>query len=253
MRKGLFEFKDKVAVVTGGSKGIGLSIAKGLLEFGAEVWLLDTDVVAGEQAVHDLGSKTHFYQLDVTDPAAVKVCAEQVAKESGHIDMLVNCAGISCITPAFEAEDDEWRLIMDVNLNGTFWCCREFGRQMAKQQSGSIVNMGSMSGDIVNRPQAATAYITSKAGVHLMTKSLACEWVKDGIRVNALAPGYIATDMTLQMRSRPELFDEWMNCTPMKRCGEPDEVANAALFLVSDAASYITGTILAVDGGYTAW
>ncbi|HEJ9096982.1 TPA: SDR family NAD(P)-dependent oxidoreductase [Serratia odorifera] len=253
MHKSLFDFNDKVAVVTGGSKGIGLSIAKGLLEFGAEVWLLDTDSATGEQAVCELGSKTHFYQLDVTDPAAVKVCAETVAKESGRIDVLVNCAGIARITSAFEAEDEEWRLVMDVNLNGTFWCCREFGRQMAKHRCGSIVNMGSMSGDIVNRPQAATAYITSKAGVHLMTKSLACEWVKDGIRVNALAPGYIATDMTLQMRSRPELFNEWMNCTPMHRCGEPEEVANAALFLASDAASYITGTVLSVDGGYTAW
>ena len=162
--------------------------------------------------------------------------------------------GIARITPALETPDDEWRLIMDINVNGVFWCSRAFGRHMVEARRGSIVNLGSMSGLIVNRPQsAAAAYVASKAAVHMMTKALACEWATAGVRVNALAPGYIATDMTLQMRARPDLFNTWLEMTPMGRCGEPAEVASAAVFLASDAASYITGTILSVDGGYTSW
>ena len=124
---------------------------------------------------------------------------------------------------------------------------------MVERGQGSIVNLGSMSGLIVNRPQSAAAYIASKAAVHMLTKALACEWAGHGVRVNALAPGYIATDMTLAMRAQPQLFDTWMRMTPLHRCGEPSEVASAALFLASDASSYVTGSILSVDGGYTAW
>ncbi|MBH3470586.1 SDR family NAD(P)-dependent oxidoreductase [Pseudomonas putida] len=253
MYKSKFDFTGKVAVITGGARGIGFAVAEALTEFGATVWLLDLDPQVGDAAASQLGSKAHFYRLDITDSAAVKTCAEDIAARSGRVDVLVNCAGISKITPPFEVSDDDWRRMMEVNVNGNFWCCREFARIMAKQKSGSIVNLGSMSGEIVNRPQSGTAYIASKAAVHMMTKSLACEWVNDGIRVNALAPGYIATDMTLQARSNPELFDKWLDCTPMNRCGDPAEVASAALFLASDAASYITGAILSVDGGYTAW
>lgn len=179
--------------------------------------------------------------------------ADRIAERHGRIDILVNSAGIARITPALDTSDDEWRLIMDVNVNGVFWCCRAFGRHMVAAGRGSVVNLGSMSGLIVNRPQSAAAYIASKAAVHMMTKALACEWAKTGVRVNALALGYIATDMTLQMRARPELFETWMDMTPMGRCGEPSEVASAAVFLASDAASYVTGSILSVDGGYTAW
>ena len=180
--------------------------------------------------------------------------AAGIERDVGPVAVLVCAAGIAISgVPAEATSDVQWRQVIDVNLNGVFWSCRAFGRAMLERGRGAIVAIGSMSGLIVNRPQSATPYIASKAAVHMMTKSLACEWAKDGVRVNALAPGYIATDMTLQMRARPELFDTWLDMTPMGRCGEPVEVATAAVFLASDAASYVTGAILSVDGGYTAW
>lgn len=242
--------------MTGGARGIGLETAKALSRAGADVVLLDLDEAAAQRAANEIvetGGSVSGYALDVTNPASVTMVADRIVKERDRVDILINNAGIARITPALETSDEEWRLIMDVNVNGVFWCSRAFGRHMVDAKRGSIVNLGSMSGLIVNRPQAAAAYIASKAAVHMLTKALACEWAQVGVRVNALAPGYIATDMTLQMRARPELFDKWMDMTPMARCGEPSEVASAAVFLASDASSYITGSILSVDGGYTAW
>jgi galactitol 2-dehydrogenase (L-tagatose-forming) len=169
--------------------------------------------------------------------------------EQGKVDILVNSAGIARLNSAVETPDDEWRAVMDVNINGVFWCCRAFGRHMIAQRSGSIVNLGSMSGLIVNRPQTAASYIASKGAVHLLTT----EWAKSGVRVNALAPGYVATEMTLKIRERPELFNVWLDMTPMGRIGEPFEIATAVVYLASAASSYITGAILSIDGGYTAW
>ena len=253
MYKDKQDLSGRIAVVTGGSGGIGLEIGRALSEFGAHVILADLQETVAVKAAASLPKAGEGRQLDVTNPSEVADCAGAVLAKHGRIDILVNSAGIARITPALEADDAEWRLVMDINLNGTFWCAREFGRIMVAQGRGSIINLGSMSGTIVNRPQAATAYIASKAAVHMMTKSLACEWAHANVRVNALAPGYIATEMTLSMRARPELFSAWMRDTPMDRCGEPHEVASAALFLASDAASYVTGAIIEVDGGYTAW
>jgi NAD(P)-dependent dehydrogenase (short-subunit alcohol dehydrogenase family) len=171
----------------------------------------------------------------------------------GQIDVLVNNAGTANNPTALECSDETYRRLMALNLDAVFFCCREFGRHMTAAGRGAIVNIGSMSGIIANRPQPQAHYNTSKAGVHMLTKSLACEWAKLGVRVNAVAPGYIATDMTLRGRSKPEWFGCWTDMTPMGRCGEPKEVAAAVLFLASDAASYITGSVLSVDGGYTAW
>jgi NAD(P)-dependent dehydrogenase (short-subunit alcohol dehydrogenase family) len=253
MYKEKFDLSGRVAVVTGGAGGIGLEIGRALSECGAYVILADLSETAAVEAAASLSSSAEGRRLDVTRPVEVAELAKTIAARCGGVDILVNSAGIARITPALEADDEEWRLIMDVNLNGTFWCAREFGRLMVARGKGSIINLGSMSGSIVNRPQAATAYIASKAAVHMLTKSLACEWVGSNVRVNALAPGYIATEMTLQMRARPELFGAWLRDTPMGRCGEPHEVASAALFLASDAASYVTGSVIEVDGGYTAW
>ncbi|TIV37391.1 MAG: SDR family oxidoreductase, partial [Mesorhizobium sp.] len=191
--------------------------------------------------------------LNVTDPQAVEATATAVAADFGQVDILVNSAGIARLNTALDTPDEEWRLVMDVNVNGVYWASRAFGRSMVDRKKGSIVNLGSMSGLIINRPQTAPSYMVSKGAVHMMTKALAVEWAKSGVRVNALAPGYVGTDMTLKMRERPELFNTWIDMTPMGRLGTPQEIASAILFLASPASSYVTGAILSIDGGYTAW
>ncbi|MGE0237594.1 MAG: SDR family NAD(P)-dependent oxidoreductase [Parvibaculaceae bacterium] len=248
---------DTVSVVTGGASGIGLETARALAVCGSTIILLDRDedsLTQAEAALRDAGVAVGAVRrLDVTDPAAVTAMADRLSEEFGAVDVLVNSAGIARLNGGLDTPDDEWRLVMDVNVNGTFWCCRAFGRHMVARRKGSIVNLGSMSGLIVNRPQTAPSYMASKGAVHQLTKALGAEWAKSGVRVNALAPGYVATDMTLKMRERPELFNVWLDMTPMGRCGEPSEIAAAALFLASAASSYITGSILSIDGGYTAW
>jgi NAD(P)-dependent dehydrogenase (short-subunit alcohol dehydrogenase family) len=149
--------------------------------------------------------------------------------------------------------DEHWRNVIDVNLNGLFWCCRAFGRPMLAAGRGSIVNIGSMSGYIVNKPQPQAQYNASKAGVHHLTKSLAAEWGARGVRVNAVAPTYINTPMTAYAKQNKAMFDTWMSSTPMGRMGEVDEIAAVVLFLASDAASLMTGSIVVADGGYTCW
>jgi NAD(P)-dependent dehydrogenase (short-subunit alcohol dehydrogenase family) len=201
----------------------------------------------------ETGVNAAYAVLDVTDPTAITKAADAIVAEQGKVDILVNTAGIARLNSAVETPDDEWRAVIDVNINGVFWCCRAFGRHMIAQRSGSIVNLGSMSGLIVNRPQSAASYIASKGAVHMLTKALATEWAKSGVRVNARAPGYVATEMTLKIRERPELFNVWLEMTPMGRIGEPFEIAAAVVYLASAASSYITGAILSIDGGYTAW
>jgi len=201
----------------------------------------------------ETGVNAAYAVLDVTDPTAITKAADAIVAEQGKVDILVNTAGIARLNSAVETPDDEWRAVMDVNVNGVFWCCRAFGRHMIAQRSGSIVNLGSMSGLIVNRPQTAASYIASKGAVHMLTKALATEWAKSGVRVNAPAPGYVATEMTLKIRERPELFNVWLEMTPMGRIGEPSEIAAAIVFLASPASTYVTGAILSIDGGYTAW
>jgi NAD(P)-dependent dehydrogenase (short-subunit alcohol dehydrogenase family) len=200
----------------------------------------------------ETGVNAAYAVLDVTDPTAITKAADAIVAEQGKVDILVNTAGIARLNSAVETPDDEWRAVIDVNINGVFWCCRAFGRHMIAQRSGSIVNLGSMSGLIVNRPQSAASYIASKGAVHMLTKALATEWAKSGVRVNARAPGYVATEMTLKIRERPELFNVWLEMTPMGRIGEPFEIAAAVVYLASAASSYITGAILSIDGGYTA-
>ena len=155
---------------------------------------------------------------------------------------------------AEDTSDEHWRFHMDVNLDGLFWCCRAFGRQMLAAGRGSIVNIGSMSGVIVNKPQPQAFYNASKAAVHHLTKSLACEWAPRGVRVNAVAPTYIETPLTrFGIEENPEMYRTWLEMTPMGRVGQPEEIASTVLFLASDASSLLTGSIVLADGGYTCW
>lgn len=250
----LFDLTGQLAAVTGGASGIGLESARALAAHGARLELMDMDGAALEQAARMLrgeGAEVGTTVLDVTDPNAVRAASEAICARSGVPHVLMASAGIARLHAASDVSDAEWRKVIDVNLNGLFWCCRSFGRRMVAEGRGSIVNMGSMSGTIINTPQFSASYMASKGAVHQITRALAVEWAKTGVRVNALAPGYIGTEMTLEMRAQPELFDKWLEMTPMGRCGEPSEIASTVVFLASKASSYMTGTILAVDGGYT--
>ena len=252
-----FKLTDRVAVVTGAAQGIGLAITEALAEAGATVVLTDMtpDVLAEATAgLAERGFRVEAEALDVTDLEAVERVAAAIAARHGRIDVLVNNAGIAISNhPAEAMSDDVWSKVIDVNLNGVFWCCRSFGRRMLERGSGSIVNIGSMSGFIVNRPQEQANYNASKAGVHHLTRSLAAEWGARGVRVNAVAPTYIETRMNAYVHDDPETHRHWIGGTPMGRMGRPDEVASVALFLASDAASLMTGAIVLADGGYVCW
>jgi NAD(P)-dependent dehydrogenase (short-subunit alcohol dehydrogenase family) len=247
----------RVAVVTGGAQAIGLACVEALSEAGAHVYIADRNPAAGKDAQAALaakGVKVDFIEMDVTDSSAVDAAAAQVFKEKGRVDILVCNAGIArSETAAQDLTDEHWLNVLDVNLNGLFWCCRAFGRLMLAAGRGSIVNIGSMSGLIVNKPQPQAQYNASKAGVHHLTKSLAAEWAARGVRVNAVAPTYINTPMTAYATQNKAMFNTWMEFTPMARMGETDEIASVVLFLASDASSLMTGSIVAADGGYTCW
>jgi NAD(P)-dependent dehydrogenase (short-subunit alcohol dehydrogenase family) len=252
-----FNLKGRVAVVTGGAQGIGLACVEALSEAGAQVYIADRNLSAAAEAQATMKAKGYAaetIEIEVTDSKQVDAAAARVMTEKGRVDILVCNAGVArSRTAAEDVTDEHWLNVIDINLNGVFWCCRAFGRHMLAAGRGSIVNVGSMSGFIVNKPQQQANYNASKAAVHHLTKSLAAEWGARGVRVNAVAPTYINTPLTAHAKTNEAMMSAWIDGTPMARMGEPDEIASLVLFLASDAASLMTGSIVLADGGYTCW
>jgi len=241
----------RIAIVTGGARGIGFETVKALKENGSTVVIVDINQEAGTKAAEELG--VDFIPADLTDSDQVVRLASEVRSKHGSIDIAFNNAGIAVNVPSEECTDEDWHKVININLSAVFYCCREFGKIMLEQGKGSIINTASMSGIISNFPQPQAAYNVSKAGVIMLSKSLAGEWAKRGVRVNSISPGYIGTEMTKQGMSNADWHQEWLHFTPMGRVGQPPEVAAAVVFLASDASSYFTGSNLVVDGGYTCW
>jgi NAD(P)-dependent dehydrogenase (short-subunit alcohol dehydrogenase family) len=253
-----YDLKGRVAVVTGAGQGIGFACAQALGEAGAKVVvaeMLPDRVESATAELRRLGIEAMGAVLDVTKSGQVDEVAAKVEREHGPAHILVNNAGVAkSDVRAEDTSDEHWRFHMDVNLDGLFWCCRAFGRQMLAAGRGSIVNVGSMSGFVVNKPQPQSFYNASKAAVHHLTRSLACEWGQRGVRVNAVAPTYVETPLTrFGMEESPEMHKVWLEMTPMGRVGQPEEIASTVLFLASDASSLLTGSIVLADGGYTCW
>lgn len=251
-----FGLDGRVAFITGGGTGIGRQIALTLAGAGASVILAGRDashLADAVDAIRALGCAADALPLDIADSADVEAAAQQAIRMHGQVDILVNNAGQFGNSPAEDMSDEDWRRVIDVNISGTYWCCRSFGRHMLARGSGAIVNVASISGLVVNTPQPQIAYNVSKAGIVMLTKSLAAEWAARGVRVNAVSPGYIATTGTVGGAETPGWGERWRSLTPMGRMGSLEEIARAVQYLASDDAGYTTGSNLVVDGGYTLW
>ena len=251
-----FDIRGQKALIVGGASGIGQATAQLFAEAGADIVIADIDVDNAERAasviaISNPNVDTSAVRVDVTDETSVEDMVITILEHFGHIDILVNSAGINHKFPASDLDLSDWETVLNINLKGTFLCCQYVGRQMITQQHGRIINLASWSGLVSSMGDAHTAYSSSKGGVIMLTKSLAVEWAKYNINVNALAPGHIVTPASQEWMKNSKQCKAVLDLIPMARFGDATEIASSALFLASKASSYITGTVLMVDGGYT--
>lgn len=253
----LFRLDGEVAIVTGGAQGLGREMSIGLAEAGASVVVADLNLEKAQDVaehIRTLGVAAEAMKVDVTERAEVEAMVKKTVELFGKVDVLVACAGIGQWMKAEEMPEDDWKRVLDVNLNGVFFACQAAGREMIKRRKGSIITISSMSGIVVNTPQAQAHYNASKAAVIMLTKSLASEWAPYNVRVNTIAPGYMETQLVADLlKQYPAYAELWKKLTPMGRLGRPEEIKGPCVFLASPASSYMTGSVLVMDGGYTVW
>ena len=250
----MFGLKNKVALVVGGGGELGRAMALGIAKAGADVAIADIKAQAANdvsEQITALGKKSVGLQVDVTDSKKVDNMVDKVIDKFSQIDILVNSAGISRHVPAHEMSDEDWETVVKINLNGTFFCCRAVGKYMVKQQKGSIINIASMSGSITNKDSFNASYCASKGGVKMLSKQLAEQWARYNIRINSISPGYMRTELAIHYIDDPK-NKKWIEMvSPMKRAGMPDELMGLAIYLASDASSFVTGEDVIIDGGWT--
>ena len=244
---------DKIALIVGGSRGLGRTIALAYADAGAHIAIASRspetlDEVA--QLIRAKNRRAFTVEMDVTDSESVAKMIDAVHAEFGRIDILVNSAGIAWVERADAMSDGTWKMILDTNLNGTFYCCREALRVMIPQKSGCIINLASVAS--MRAIPGLSAYAASKGAIIMLTKVLALENIRHNIRVNALAPGYFRTDMNAATFDDPQAGPKLLQLIPMRRIGEPEELNGLAVYLASDQASYVTGEVFYISGGMTA-
>ena len=249
-----FSLVGQSALVTGGASGIGACLAAALAEAGANVALADRHLEMAQDVARQLaaqGVATLAIDVDVTRADQVQRMVDQVLDAWGQLDVAVNSAGVATRARAEELEEDDWDHVVGIDLKGIYLSTRAEGRAMLARGRGSIINIASMSGQIVNRPQLHSHYNAAKAGVIQYSRSCAAEWAARGVRVNCISPGHTVSPMTVE--AIPVMGDEWVSNTPMGRVGTPEDLQGAVLYLASAASAYVTGHDLVVDGGYTLW
>jgi NAD(P)-dependent dehydrogenase (short-subunit alcohol dehydrogenase family) len=250
-----FDLKGKVSLVTGGHGGIGKAIALGLADAGSDVVVASRNMEALQQVVAEIkakGRKALAVSVDVTDEKSIAEMIKTITQTFSHLDILVNGAGLAIRKPADSFPAEEFRKVLDINTTGTFLVAQAAGRLMIKQKSGSIINVSSVRGQY-GLPADYAAYCASKGAVDTLTKTLACEWAKHNVRVNAIAPTIVETDLTKAALANPDYAKMMKSRIPMGRWAMPEDTVGATIFFASDAASFVTGQILYIDGGVTTW